>query len=490
MASLLSPSPNVAIGKRKLTGTGGRTKFARGGVILALLMFFITTPAHAQDAPADTPPFGVIEAFWLPDAACELGAGWERIIFDWSQHQPESPEDWNTLNVDERWLRAAQDCDREVIAVVKNTPAWATDGMAGIGVPRGLDLPIDDPANLWGAFMRRAAEYYAPLGVRRFIIWNEPDIDAGTYGYEFGGTLEDYADLLRVAYHAARAGNPDARIHLAGVTYWHDIEQDRRLYTDRLLEYLANDPEAAAHGFYFDAITLHVYFQVETVYTITRAYRDLLANHGLDDTEIWVGETNASPNLDPNWLVERPNWQISLDQQAAFLVQGMALALAAGADHVGVYKLYDWNLPPGAESFGLIRVDETQRPAFDAWRFVIDHFSDVTAAERALTDRVYAVRLTHADGRASLIVWARTVQPALIRATELRAAVIYDVYGNIVNNEALASDQTFVLSGAVCNRVDGCPVGGLPLVITADAGANWFDLTDGGAQDSLPLSFE
>ncbi len=226
---------------------------------------------QAQDDNA----FGVVEGFWLPDEVCALGAGWERIIFDWSQIQPNNGDDWNTLNVDERWLTAATACHREVVAVVKHTPAWATDGTPDIGVPRGLNLPVDDPGNLWANFMRKVATYYARFGVKRFIIWNEPDIDAGTYGYEFEGTLDDYARLLKVAYLAAHEGNPDVIIHLAGTTYWHDVNQHRRLYVDRLIEAIQADPEAAANHDYFDVLTLHIYFRADTVYTITHEMRTL-----------------------------------------------------------------------------------------------------------------------------------------------------------------------------------------------------------------------
>ncbi|MBZ0303783.1 MAG: hypothetical protein K8J31_28845, partial [Anaerolineae bacterium] len=173
-------------------------------------------------------PFGVVEGFWFPDVTCDLHAGWERIIFDWSQHQPTGPDDWHTLNVDDRWLKAANQCSREVVALLKNTPAWATDGTAGPGVPRGLYLPVDDPGNVWANFVRRSAAYYANRGVRHFIIWNEPDISQETYGFEFEGTVEDYAQLVKVAYLAAKEGNPAAVIHLAGTTYWHDVNSGQR----------------------------------------------------------------------------------------------------------------------------------------------------------------------------------------------------------------------------------------------------------------------
>ncbi|MBI1258351.1 MAG: hypothetical protein GC204_12840 [Chloroflexi bacterium] len=429
--------------------------------ILSMIMVS-AQEATPEAASGETSPFGVVEGFWLPDEVCALGAGWERIIFDWSQIQPNSADDWNTLNVDERWLKAAQDCHREVVALVTHTPAWATDGTPMIGVPRGLALLVEDPGNVWANFMRKAAAYYAPFGVKRFIIWNEPDIEAGTYGYEFEGSVQDYAQLVRVASLAAKDGNPDALIHLAGTTYWHDVNQHRRLYDDRLLEALAALPDAAANGDFFDVLTLHIYFRADTVYTITHEMRDLLNQYGLSDKHIWIDETNASPNLDPQWLVTRPNWQITLDQQGAYLVQAAALGLAASADHIGVYKFYDWALPTGAESFGLLRADQSRRPAFDSWAMVIAQMKDVRAAALAQTATVDVVRLRRADGQAVWVAWARTAAATQVQiSSSENQAQFIDQYGKIMTMRPLNGNYTLALPGATCNKVDGCPVGGL-----------------------------
>jgi hypothetical protein len=425
-------------------------------LIAAIALLCAAAPARGQENG-----FGVIEGMWLPDDACALGVGWERIIFDWAQHQPTSPDDWHTLNVDDRWLAAARACGREVIAVVKSTPAWATDGLAGAGVPRGLHLPLDDPGNVWANFMRRAAEYYAPRGVRRFIIWNEPDIDRETYGYEFEGDLEDYFQLLKVAALAAKQGNPAALIHLAGTTYWHDVNVGRRLYIDRLLERIHADPDAAQHDHYFDALTLHIYFRVETVYDIVRAMRNVLEAHGLGHKHVWIVETNASPNLDPQWRVSRPVWQIDLAQQASYLVQAAALGLAAGADHIGVYKLFDWNLPPGAESFGLVRADQSRRPAFDAWRTVIQHFQGVDRAAAAANARAAAVYLKRRDGASIAVGWARTAEPVVLDVPiSGGSALILNEYGGIIRVNPSDAGYHLLLPGAACNPADGCPVGG------------------------------
>lgn len=460
--------------------------------LLLLAILLAAVPASAQTETAGdggSNVYGVVEGFWLPDVTCELNPGWERIIFDWSQHQPDGPDDWNTLNVDDKWLKAAQDCHREVVGLLKNTPKWATDGTPGPGLPRGLNLPVDDPNNLWATFVRKAAAYYAPHGVNRFIIWNEPDISRETYGFEFEGSVDDYAQLLKVAYLAAHEGNPNVIIHVAGTTYWHDVNVGQRLYVDRLLEKLTQDPDAAANHDYFDVLSLHIYFRADTVYQIVGETHALLKKYGLTGKSIWIDETNASPNLDPEWPMTRPNWQITLDQQAAYLVQAVGLGLAAGADHIGVYKFYDWMLPPGGEPFGLLRADGSRRPAFNTWKMVIQHLNGVQSAALARTDGVDAVRLTQADGQQTLIVWARTAAQAQIMVSATGSeSTLLDQYGKMVTLRPINGAYTLSLPGATCNNVDGCPVGGMPSLLVQPQGN--FTLQEMTPAGLLPLDFE
>ncbi len=439
--------------------------------LLLIVFMLLSVPLTAQDDPAPVitvdgaAPFGIVEGMWYPELTCALGVGWERIIFDWSQHQPEGQEEWYTLNVDDRWLKAANACGREVVAIVKNVPAWATDGTPGPGVPRGLDLPHDDPGNLWAAFMRKLADYYSGRGVHRYIVLNEPDIDRDTYGFEFEGTLEDYALMLKGAYLAVKDVDPGASIHLAATTYWHDANSGRRLYMDRLLEHLAQDPDAAAHVHYFDVFSLHIYFRTETIPQIVGLMRGLLDQYGMGQKAIWINETNAAPTDDPNWPVQRPQFQVDLEQQAAFLIQAAALSLASGVERVAAYKLFDQNLPPGGESFGLLTPGSGQpRPAFYAWQMVSTHFVGVIEAEAAKADVLDAVRLSHVDGRVTLVLWARRDQ-----AVEVTVRVpagtdkLYhlDMDGTLTLRRPDADGTLRLrLPPARCNDTDGCAVGG------------------------------
>lgn len=460
------------------------------GLWLTLLCLWCTLPVASDDSEEQAGNiFGVVEGFWLPDVVCELNPGWERIIFDWAQHQPTSPDDWHTLNVDDRWLAAARDCNREVVAIVKHTPDWATSGLPGAGVPRGLYLPVDDPQNLWANFMRRAADYYAPRGVKRFIIWNEPDISRQTYGYEFEGSLDDYFQLLKVAYLAVKSANPNAEILLAGTTYWHDVNEGRRLYLDRLFERIMQDSEAAANDYYFDIVSLHIYFRTETVYDIVHEVRMLLDQYGLNDKRIWINEMNAAPTDDPLWPVVRPVYHLDLEQQASFLVQGAALGLAAGAERLAVFKFYDWSLPPGGEAFGLLRADGSRRPAFDAWKMVIRQFSGVTQARLARTDRLDAVLLNRSDGQQMLVAWARRDQTVRLRVAAAEGeALLLDPYGHPESMTPGRDGYTLELPAARCSSVDGCAVGGRPLILLQPQGVSSVqDITQGSA---LELSFE
>ncbi len=408
--------------------------------------------------------FGIVEGLWYPDLTCDLGLGWERLIFNWAEHQPNSADEFvGFLNIPDEWLVSASNCDREIIAVVKNTPAWATDGAPNAGVPRGLYLPIENPNNLWANFMRQVGAYYASRGVNRFIIWNEPDIAPGVYGFEFEGTLEDYFQMVKVAYLAVKEGNPAARIHLAGTTYWHDINRGERLYTDLLLERIKNDPDGERYNYYFDTLSLHIYFRTDTVYDLVQIYRNLLDSYGFTDKQIWINETNASPNLDPNWRVIRPQFQITLRQQANFLIQSASQALAGGATRVAAYKLYDQFLPQGAESFGLLSpLDATPRPAFYSWKVVSEYLNGVYETNFARNDRLNVVQLMQINDQQTIVTWARTEQAVMleISATADKAYLV-DNMGNVAIIRPENGVYTLILAGAECeDGQEGCVVGG------------------------------
>jgi hypothetical protein len=430
-----------------------------------LVPLLLVVPQRAARA-AEPPRFGIVEAFWSPQQAADLGAEWERILFYWSEIQPEGPDDWNTLHVMEEWLRDGEAADREIIGLIKHTPPWATDGAIYSGVPRGLYLPLDDPDNLWAGFVRRLADYYSVRGIHRWIIWNEPDIDVGVYGNEFEGSIEDYYRLLQVAYLVMKERDPQVTIHLAGLTYWHDIAAGREQYLDRFLRVVTADPEAAPHNHYFDVLSLHIYFRTETVPAVIAEMDAIQRQHGLAKP-IWINETNAAPTLDPLWPVDRPAFTVDLEQQAWFLVQAQALAFAAGVESIGVYKFSDVLVEPGGESFGLLRADFSERPAFAAQRTTIRLLRGFSAVSAASTADYHLVTFSHPD-RVTRILWSRGPSALTIRLPVLgSSARLIDASGSELPLATSAGAYELALGGARC--YDACIIGGPPLFLVEAA---------------------
>jgi len=433
-------------------------------IVTMLLCGAYLMPVSAQRPPPDH-RFGAIEAFRDPVAAAEVGVGWERILLYWSELQPSGPDDWNLYHVPNDWLDLAAQADREVVGLIKHTPQWATDGTAGCGVPRGLYLPIDDPGNLWANFVRLVVGKYQGR-IDRWIIWNEPDIAPTTYGSEWCGSVDDYYQLLKVAYIAAHQVNPNVTIHLAGLTYWHD-----QRYLQKLLAVATRDPSAPENGYYFDVVSLHIYFNSETVSEIFSAVRGTLSAYGINKP-IWLNETNAPPNSDPQWQMPEANYEINLEEQASFLLQSFALALSQGAQRVAVYKWLDNDLPPGFEPFGIIRPDFSRRPAFDAYRTIVNHYSGTVSAQEN-RQSLYTVVTLNRGNRTTRVMWARTDAEVTVSLPALASQAML-VEQNGTEQRVMPADgkYTVTLPGARCADVRGCIIGGRTYLLIEEANSD------------------
>ncbi|MEE9616330.1 MAG: hypothetical protein V3T90_04900, partial [Anaerolineae bacterium] len=437
-----------------------KSQISKTAFLLLVLCSLLISPVRAQSSPPD-PRFGAVEAFRDPVAAAEAGVGWERILFYWSELQPNGPEDWNGYHVPDEWLNLASIQGREVVGLLKHTPAWATDGLPGCGVPQGLDLPVDDAGNLWATFVRHVVGMYAGQ-IDRWIIWNEPDIAPDTYGAEWCGSIEEYYLLLKVAYLAAHQANADVTIHLAGTTTWHD-----KTYLRRFLAFAMQDPTGPEHGYYFDVVALHIYFRTETVPDIINETRAVLAAYGLNKP-IWINETNAPPNSDPQWPMAAANYEISLEEQAGFLLQSFALALSAGAERIAVYKWLDNDLLPNFEPFGIIRPDFSHRPAFDAYRLITTHYAGAISA-REDRHSLYTVVTLDRGGLTTRVLWARTETDATVSVPALAArARLIDQTSAEQFIEPVDGQYTLILPGARCADKRGCIIGGTTYLLVEE----------------------
>jgi hypothetical protein len=209
--------------------------------------------------------------------------------------------------------------------------------------------------------------------------------------------------------------------------------------------------------------------------------------YGLDKP-IWINETNAAPTLDPHWPVERPQFQVDLDQQAWYIVQAHALAFASGVQSVGIYKFSDVLVEPGGESFGILRGDFSERPAFQAHRTTIRLLGGFTAVEQQSHEEYHLVTFSQPD-RVTRVLWAIRPTTLTLQLPALAAeGMLVDAVGNASAVTASEGAYELRLEGSRC--YDDCIIGGPPLFLveqtTGTAGAAAARILDRAPATPMP----
>jgi hypothetical protein len=438
----------------------------------------LTRPVDVWPTAARNGPFllGAVEAFRAPHRADEIGVRWQRVLFDWTVIQPDGPDDWKLSWIDEDLLDAERAAGRPVVGLLIGTPGWASGVRAVTAPPRGLDLPLDDPRNVWATWVRTVTGRFAGR-VDAWVIWNEPDVWSGASGdRQWSGTPGEYYRLLKAAYLSAKSVDPGARILMAGLTYWWDEEYGREQYFRRILQEAAADPSAPAHGWYFDGAVLQLYNNPRALLEVPARFREMMRPYGLEKP-IWVNEANVVPWDDPSSPLPRTDYRATLDEQSSYLVQATAYALAAGVERLAVYKLRDdddLDRKPVPRAYGLVRndSDHTLRPIARTFKVLADELAPTSRAQ--LVDdgpirRVYLEQPSRA--RRLTIVWNMDAESIDVELPALGSrAQAMDKLGRLW---PLAIDEDGWLRvaarGATANTLPGFPdgyfIGGEPVIV-------------------------
>ena len=420
-------------------------------------------PRAYADAP--DPRFGIVEAYVNPAAATEAGAGYTRIVLRWDVIQPAGPDDWKPANVPDPFIEAELAAGRQVVGLLIGTPLWACDQS------RGAEACQDSRAvpdmNHWAAFARRMAQQYRGR-ISHWVIWNEPDVwDLSHPGSTWAGSVEDYARLLKTAYLAIKDVDASQQVLMAGQTYFWDWSHGRKRYLDRLLAALIADPEAPAHDYYFDAVPYHLYFNPSQTSGVLAEARATLKKHGITGKELWINETNAPPSDDPQeppW--SRPRFRITQPEQAAFVIQEFSLAFASGASRVEFYKLRNSaDHPESIEPYGLLRADDSARPALTAYRVAATYLRDFRSATLERQGEVVAVTFDRGD-RTTTVLWTNGRRPVRVAVRGIAPqAELIDERGQVRPVRSVGGVYHIDLPGATCTNGAPCIIAGAPRLL-------------------------
>jgi hypothetical protein len=418
----------------------------------------LTRPVEPVASVNAAPRFGVTEAF-RSDGSTQLSLSWDRVIFSWPAIQPGGPKDWNVDN----YLgpdNIARDQSRgiEVVGLLQFTPGWAAQnpGDGQRSVPKNLSAPANSPDNYWAQFAGKMAAHYKGR-IDRWVIWNEPEFRPGDKGagqsYTWLGSDQDYYMLLKRGYQAIKAANPNATVVFGATSYWVDINMGRPPFFKRILDVAAADPEARANGFFFDVSSFNIYRAPDDLLRIHVEMKQAMKAKGIDKP-IWLTETNAMPYDDPVTPKPQDGQRVSMNVQADYVVQSLAIASAIGYERVGWYRITDGGVWQEQEVWGLMRDDNSPRPAFHAFKSAAGQMVGAKKVTFMPLERdgqpfgtpwpqdpasyypnwlVYQVAFDHPDGRRATVLWNAGDSTLRVRVPKLGSgAVLLDKLGNQV----------------------------------------------------------
>jgi hypothetical protein len=328
-----------------------------------VLLLAIATTTHGA-APASPNPLGVNGTpRGLTGAypyAQELGFGWVRVFFTWSDLQPTpAPPDFDAPVLTAPCGGWPAESARDIVAAagaagfsvlvnVSSPPCWAT---AGGGTGRCHNkAPLAAP---WQAFLTSLVQALGP-GIAAYEIWNEPNFDVN-----WTATPAQWTDSVLVpAFDAIKAADPQALVVAPAIMTGSFYKPQK---SSRVGDWLQSGGALARP---IDAVTFHAYANdPRDVKAQVKAPDAFARANGIP--EVWMTEFGFStPGLGPRTAC--PHCGPSATDCAADVTNVFALLPSPGSSRLArifYYTLSDRTKPYCVKGCGpgLLSVDGTPK---------------------------------------------------------------------------------------------------------------------------------
>jgi len=377
--------------------------------------------------------------------AYNAGARINRWEFRWDRLEKKRGV-WN-FSADDPVVASDSANQLSTLGILIGTPGWAVASgkRPGNGVPAGLYRDPSDPRNLWAAYVRGTVRHYAGQ-VSTWEVWNEPDLS-----FFWSGNARDYFRLLKVADLVIASVDPSAKVSAAGM-----VAPDLQFFT-RVLQIARADPGWQANHGYFDVTAWHAYGPARLLYDNVTRIRTVLNDYGYLGTPIWITE-DGFPSSNPN----------GEPRQAAYVLQTIVYALAAGASKVFVYRASDDPLP---KTWGLISAAGLPRQGYVAFQVAARFLSGTRVPAYAPTDQLERFTFYAATTRVT-ILWNHSTQDRTVNVDAAGpSATLIDWTGALTILQSVNGQFRLSLPGAAYNAgvdTQGKVVGGPPELLLED----------------------
>ncbi len=142
------------------------------------------------------------------------------------------------------------------------------------------------------------------------------------------------------------------------------------------------------------------------------------------------------------------------------MIQQFSQAFAAGASRVEIYKLRNSaDHPESIEPFGLLRADDSRRPAFDAYRAMTTYLRDFRGVAKQQLGDVVAFTFDR-GGQTTTVLWTWGRTPARVRVKAIAPeGLLVDERGRTSPIKAADGVYLIDLPGASCSNSAACAPG-------------------------------
>jgi len=444
----------VRVFEQEALGTGAyllaaRLKQADRTAMLAERVFVMPDPVSPEFQKRARVGLNSSQSHYAPIHE-RLGIGWVRFEnLKWRMASP-APDTFDFRGIHpwfvdhDAWLQEVRASNIEVLPYLFLSPEWASS--APQDAKHRAAWP---PTNYedYGDFVFQAVARYGsvthPSDVLKtedkksgmdlltvVELWNEPNLDAPSWGHWIG-PLNEYYKMFRIGAEAAKRADPDMRVAnggFAGIGLG---------LVDQLRTYEYDDGQSPLD--FVDVLSVHTYTGAvapENARIDTNVDRGADAKEGLSheeqlrrlddwrdryrpDMPIWLTETGYDSD-GPRAVSER--------LQAAYNVRNTLLMLAHGIDKVLIFREKGSGNHLYAAS-GLMRNDLSYKPS---WFAIATLLRQVDRAERITklphdNDDVYLVGW-QVDGVWKLAAWSIVDEPQTL-GVELGGATVTDSFG-------------------------------------------------------------
>jgi hypothetical protein len=131
------------------------------------------------------------------------------------------------------------------------------------------------------------------------------------------------------------------------------------------------------------------------------------------------------PPHDPLGPLPVGGFRATMDEQASFVIESLALARAAGVERAAVYKMSDTG-GEGGELFGLVRDDGTVRPAYLAYQTAATYFSNVQRATYSWDGPQTVEGLLRSNEGRFQFVWPAALNRVVMERPGQRVTVLWN----------------------------------------------------------------